>query len=504
MTNHFLCSTGSGKTTQIPQYIMETACERNAPCRILCTQPRRISAIASAERVCYESGVSMGSSVGYQIRLDSKISAGSHCIFLTPGVFLRYMMGRTPEKLFHNITHIIIDEAHERNKENDFLLTSIKEHFHVNPNLKLIIMSATMDTTIFKNYFGTSEEISISIKQYHVEEYYLEDVLKMVNFTNAKVNELNKRYRSGQLIQASKSAYINEEVGASTAQNDFEYDEEFKNYLDELLENMSTHENPESFFDEFLYYVTSDGTPIDYRHRQTKMTALMIAIGREWHDMADKLLQLKANPNLKVDFGGYEMNAFEIADKLHGSESKMKELLLNFTAPKKNLSNDDFYNKALLNIYQDTVLKTKSNNFVVEESIDHELIVQLVQKLHNETDRKSAILIFLPGFDDIIQLSKLIDDTIKYDYSMFLLHSSMRTDDQKNVFRASPQGKRKIILSTNIAESSITIDDVVYVIDSGREKQKSYDAISHSSSLRVQWISKASANQRRGRAGRLR
>lgn len=80
----------------------------------------------------------------------------------------------------------------------------------------------------------------------------------------------------------------------------------------------------------------------------------------------------------------------------------------------------------------------------------------------------------------------------------------MKTDDQKNVFRPTAHGKRKIILSTNIAESSITIDDVVYVIDSGREKQKSYDAISHSSSLRVQWISKASANQRRGRAGRLR
>jgi HrpA-like RNA helicase len=497
-------STGSGKTTQIPQFIMETASERETPCRIICTQPRRISAIASAERVCYESGVSLGTAVGYQIRLDSKISAGSNCIFLTPGVFLRYMMGRNPEKLFKNITHIIIDEAHERNKENDFLLTSIKEHFEVNQNLRLIIMSATMDTAIFKNYFGTNAEISIAIKQYNVEEIYLEDVLKMVNFSNRKVEELNARYRSGQLIQATQSAYINEELNEAGSSG-VEDDEKFKDYLDELLENMSTHDDPEGFFDEFLCYVINDGTPVNYRHRQTRMTALMIAIGREWNDMVEKLLQLKADPNLMVDFGGYEMNSFEIADKLHGSDSRTKELLMaSTTSQKQNLTNDDCYNKALLNIYQDSLLKTKTNQFVVEESIDHELIVQLVEKIHNETDRNGAILIFLPGFDDIIQLSRLIEERIKYDTTMFLLHSSMRTADQKNVFKPTAHGKRKIILSTNIAESSITIDDVVYVIDSGREKQKSYDAISHASSLRVQWISKASANQRRGRAGRLR
>ncbi|KAG5675030.1 hypothetical protein PVAND_004969 [Polypedilum vanderplanki] len=498
-------NTGSGKSTQIPQYIMETASERNKPCRILCTQPRRISAIALAERVCYESSINLGSSVGYQIRLDSKISAASNLIFLTPGVFLRYLMGKNPEQLFNNITHIIIDEAHERNKENDFLLTSIKEHFNINPDLKLIIMSATMDTSIFKNYFGKCEEISITIKQYNVEEYYLEDVLKIVNFTNKRVEELNEKYQSGQLIQSSQSKYINEESNDIVPDTE-EYDEDFKEYLDNLLEQMSTHDNPETFFDEFLYYVINDGTPIDYRHSQTKMTPLMIAVGRELNDFLIKLLKLRADPNLKVDFGGYELNSFEIADKLHGNDSKIKEVLIqNLNNRKQELNNDDLYNKALLNIYQDTILKTKTNNFVVEESIDHELIVSLVEKIHTEYEKMGAILIFLPGFDDIIQLSKLINDRFKHnEINMFLLHSSMRTDDQKNVFKPTTYGRRKIILSTNIAESSITIDDVVYVIDSGREKQKSYDAISHSSSLRVQWISKASANQRKGRAGRLR
>jgi len=485
---------------------METASYRNEPCRILCTQPRRISAIASAERVCYERGVTIGTSVGYQIRLDSQISANTNCIFLTPGVFLRYLMGRMPERLFKNVTHILIDEAHERAKENDFLLTSIKQHFHVNPNLKLIVMSATMDTAVFHNYFGRSEEISILTKQYNVDEYYLEDVLKIINYTNPKVQELNERYKSGQLIQASTSAFINESMNEGGDLDADTFDDDLKAYIDELLNNMGTHDNPENYFDEFLYLVMNEGVPVNYRHSQTKMTALMIAIGRQWVEMIEKLLKINADPKLKVDLCGYEMNCIDFAEKICGGESRILDILKsNENGPKPStLSNDDVYNKALLNIYQDSVLKTKQNNFVVEESIDHNLIVQLVQKIHTSTDKNGAILIFLPGFDDILQLSRHINDTITQDFSLFMLHSSMKTDDQKNVFKPTAHGRRKIILSTNIAESSITIDDVVYVIDSGREKQKSYDCISHSSSLRVQWISKASANQRRGRAGRLR
>ncbi|KAL7048969.1 hypothetical protein ACKWTF_003555 [Chironomus riparius] len=499
-------STGSGKTTQIPQYIMETASYRNEPCRILCTQPRRISAIASAERVCYERGVTLGTSIGYQIRLDSQISANTNCIFLTPGVFLRYLMGKMPERLFKNVTHILIDEAHERAKENDFLLTSIKEHFHANPNMKLIIMSATMDTAVFHNYFGKSEEISILTKQFNVEEYYLEDVLKMVNFTNPKVQELNEKYRSGQLIQASTSAFINESMNENADLDADSFDDDLKAYIDELLNNMGTHDNPENYFDEFLYLVMNEGVPVNYRHSQTNMTALMIAIGRQWVEMIEKLLKINADPKLKVDVCGYEMNCIDFAEKICGAESRILHVLKSIeNGPKSNsLSNDEVYNKALLNIYQDSVLKTKQNNFVVEETIDHILIVQLVQKIHISTEKNGAILIFLPGFDDILQLSRLINETITHDFTLFMLHSSMKTDDQKNVFKPTAQGRRKIILSTNIAESSITIDDVVYVIDVGREKQKSYDCISHSSSLRVQWISKASANQRRGRAGRLR
>lgn len=486
-------STGSGKTTQIPQYLMDLAAQRNQPCKILCTQPRRISAISSAERVCYERNVELGGVIGYQIRLDSRAQPDSNCIFLTPGVFLRYLMAMKPNDVFKSITHCIIDEAHEHAKENDFLLTSIREHMDANPNLKVIIMSATMDTAVFKNYFGGHcEEVSIFSKQYEVEEFYLDDVLKMINFSNKRVEELKRQYERGETITASKSAYVNEfDQQISMDQ----LDEETISYLDEVLDNMSTSQNPENSFNQFLYLVQNENIPVDYRHSLTKMTPLMIAVGKNLNHMAESLLNLKADPKLQMVFGGMEMDSIDLAVKMFGEGSEIQKILLK-TRVVKNGSNEESYNKALINIYQDTILKSKTNNFILEESIDHDLLVQLVEKIHFGSEKSGAILIFLPGFDDIITLSSLIQTRIRNGYTLFMLHSSMKTDDQKNVFKPTYQGRRKIILSTNIAESSITIDDILTVIDSGREKQKSFDAISHSSSLRVQWISKASANQR--------
>jgi HrpA-like RNA helicase len=88
-------------------------------------------------------------------------------------------------------------------------------------------------------------------------------------------------------------------------------------------------------------------------------------------------------------------------------------------------------------------------------------------------------------------------------FIIYPLHSTLSTDEQRSVFNRPPPGVRKIVISTNIAETSITIDDVVYVIDSGRVKENRYDSTNHMATLLEAWISKASARQRRGRAGRV-
>ncbi|KAF2986805.1 hypothetical protein EK904_004766 [Melospiza melodia maxima] len=142
-----------------------------------------------------------------------------------------------------------------------------------------------------------------------------------------------------------------------------------------------------------------------------------------------------------------------------------------------------------------------------DEKVDLDLIMHLLYNICHSSET-GAILIFLPGYDEIVSLRDriLCDDRRFADnahrYQVFMLHSNMQTLDQKKVLKSPPPGVRKIILSTNIAETSITVNDVVFVIDSGKVKEKSFDALSCVTMLKMVWISKASAIQRKGRAGR--
>ena len=120
-----------------------------------------------------------------------------------------------------------------------------------------------------------------------------------------------------------------------------------------------------------------------------------------------------------------------------------------------------------------------------------------------------AILVFLPGWEDI---NRVLSDLQSHPhfaahpsaYAILPLHGSIPSSEQRRIFTPPQKGVRKIVLSTNIAETSITIDDVVFVIDCGKMKEKTYDPYSKMSSLASGWISRANAKQRSGRAGRSR
>eukprot|EP00930_Biecheleria_cincta_P062256 TRINITY_DN4773_c0_g1_i1.p1 TRINITY_DN4773_c0_g1~~TRINITY_DN4773_c0_g1_i1.p1 ORF type:complete len:1075 (-),score=273.42 TRINITY_DN4773_c0_g1_i1:20-3244(-) len=138
-----------------------------------------------------------------------------------------------------------------------------------------------------------------------------------------------------------------------------------------------------------------------------------------------------------------------------------------------------------------------------EREVYIDLIEELVHYLHKEQPKgDGAILIFLPGWGDIrkvfIRLRKSGER-----YKLITLHSLMTPEQQHEAFEKPPPGFRKIVLSTNIAEAFVTIDDVIYVIDSGVRKERSFDAGTGVSSLDTTMVTKANAIQRRGRAGRV-
>lgn len=148
----FVGETGSGKTTQIPQFVLFDEMPHLNHKLVACTQPRRVAAMSVAQRVADEMDVSLGEEVGYSIRFDDKTGPNTILKYMTDGMLLREAMND------HNMSRyscIILDEAHERTLATDILMGLLKEVALRRPDLKIVIMSATLDAQKFQRYFST-------------------------------------------------------------------------------------------------------------------------------------------------------------------------------------------------------------------------------------------------------------------------------------------------------------------------------------------------------------
>lgn len=179
--------TGCGKSTQVPQFILDdwmlqsSQVDRNkiSHVEIICTQPRKISAIGVAKRVADERNEAVGNVVGYQIRLENKISSSTRLTFCTTGILLRRLQSDPDLK---SITHVIVDEVHERSVESDFLLLLLKKVMDNRPDFKVILMSATLNPQSFSKYFSGAPVIEIPGRTFPVEQLFLEGILDRCNF----------------------------------------------------------------------------------------------------------------------------------------------------------------------------------------------------------------------------------------------------------------------------------------------------------------------------------
>ncbi|KAF2633048.1 P-loop containing nucleoside triphosphate hydrolase protein [Macroventuria anomochaeta] len=305
--------TGSGKSTQSVQFVLDDLIQRQlgAVANIICTQPRRISALGLADRVADERCARVGDEIGYTIRGESKQKPGvTKITFVTTGVLLRRLQtsgGGADDVVaaLADVSHVVVDEVHERSLDTDFLLVLLRQILRTRKDLKVILMSATLDADVFEAYFkdvGPVGRVEIAGRTHPVTDYYIDDVMHFTGFRG---------------------------------------------------------------------YVGEDDEPQD-----KSFSANLRSIG----------------------FG-----------------------------------------------------------------INYDLIAETVRHIdHQLGDKDGGILIFLPA------------------------------------------GKRKVIAATNVAETSITIEDIVAVIDTGRVKETSYDPQNNMVRLAETWASRAACKQRRGRAGRVR
>ncbi|XP_003470310.2 ATP-dependent RNA helicase DHX29 isoform X2 [Cavia porcellus] len=389
--------TGSGKSTQVPHFLLEDLLLNEwetSKCNIVCTQPRRISAVSLATRVCDELGCESGpggrnSLCGYQIRMESRASESTRLLYCTTGVLIRKLQ---EDSLLSNVSHVIVDEVHERSVQSDFLLSILKEILQKRSDLHLILMSATVDSEKFSTYFTHCPILRISGRSYPVEVFHLEDIIEETGFVLEK---------------------------------DSEYCQKFLEEEEEITVN-----------------ITSKAGGIKYQEYIPIQTGVSADL----------------NP---------------------------------------------FYEK-YSNRTQHAIL------YMNPHKINLDLILELLVYLDRSPQFKNiegAVLIFLPGLAHIQQLYDLLSNDRRFHserYKVIALHSILSTQDQAAAFTPPPPGVRKIVLATNIAETGITIPDVVFVIDTGRTKENKYHESSQMSSLVETFISKASALQRQGRAGRVR
>ncbi|XP_070503518.1 putative ATP-dependent RNA helicase DHX57 [Chironomus tepperi] len=392
--------TGSGKSTQTPQFILDEWLEKstntNKPenVEIIVTQPRRIATIGVAERISDERCEKIGSIVGYQIRLENKISTSTRLTFCTTGILLRRLYS---DPLLNSINYVIIDEVHERSEESDFLLLILKGLLEKRKDLKIILMSATLNAKLFSDYFNGAPVINIQGRTFPVRQIFLEDILEMTHF----VMEADSQYCK-KLSKKDEEALLQE------------------------LEYMDIQANanppPRSVRDENL-------------------------------SLSDLLARYK----------GY-------------SKTTCKSLFM-------------------------------MDHFKINPELIESVLNYIIECDNKDWPRDGSILIFLPGLGEIQSVYDALMDSKNFGprtdkFVIIPLHSSLSSEDQSMIFRKFNK-KRKIILSTNIAETSVTIDDVVFVIDCGQHKEKHFDNNRNMESLETSWISRANCSQRKGRAGRV-
>ncbi|XP_071078923.1 ATP-dependent RNA helicase TDRD9-like isoform X1 [Haliotis cracherodii] len=343
-------STGSGKTTQVPQYILDHYAQEHKHCNIIITQPRRIAAVSVARRVCSERSWTLGSICGYQIGMDNKTSEDTRITYCTTGV-LREKLIKTKNML--QFTHVILDEVHERDQESDFALLIVRKLLRTNSqHVKVILMSATIDCDLFASYFALpvrdrlepAPVVSVEGRVFRVSEFYADDLTPTLGVLP-------------------------------------EFDE-CKPELSEEIENMAV--------------------------------------------------------KLICEFDSLERK---------------------------------------------------------EQGLDKDT---------NFSPVRGTVLCFLPGYGEISDLyDKLRVHEAKHNLKVIPLHSTITQDEQMRVFEPALKGQRKVILSTNIAESSITVPDIKYVIDFCLTKNLVCDPMTNYTHLIVDWAAKSNCTQRKGRAGRV-
>ncbi|CAD5118331.1 DgyrCDS7044 [Dimorphilus gyrociliatus] len=374
-------ATGSGKSTQLPQFLYEAGYTQNGK-KIVVTEPRRVAAINVSRRVGEEMNLP-SSKVSYQIRYEGNVTDETEIKFVTDGVLLKEMQN---DLTLSRYSVVIIDEAHERSVNTDVLIGLLSRIVLLRRKkgnvLKLIIMSATLRT----------EDFTANTRLFKIEPPLISVESRQYNVKVTFARKTPEDYLKGALKEVCKI------------------------------------------------------------HKQQPPGGILVFLT-----------------------GQREVNW--LCHKLKTSSNTMLPLEDKETHPKRSRKRN---NKKKM-----PTIKLESYSALPEDEEESDLEVDEIEMLESDDGDEE---IDNDGLDPMHVLP---------------FYSLLPPERQQQVFNSVPEGKRLCVVATNVAETSITIPNIKYVVDSGKVKRKIYDKSGGSSKFEIVWTSKASADQRSGRAGRM-
>lgn len=212
--------TGCGKSTQIPQYLYQAAGYQS----ICCTQPRRIACISLSKRVAHEMLSEFGTEVGYQIRFERSKNKNTKIVFITEGLLLRQL---STEAALSQYDVIVLDEIHERHLHGDFLLGVTKCLLKTRPDLKLVLMSATINVKLFSEYFSEEEAHVVEVpgRLYPIKLHYMPQVQDFAGGRQSRTDRLSPEpyIQIMQLIDNKYPSECNRDKSRIMSKNLFQF-----------------------------------------------------------------------------------------------------------------------------------------------------------------------------------------------------------------------------------------------------------------------------------------
>ncbi|PSS14702.1 ATP-dependent RNA helicase [Actinidia chinensis var. chinensis] len=490
--------TGCGKTTQVPQFLYEagfgsgqSSVRRGI---IGVTQPRRVAVLATAKRVAFELGFRLGKEVGFQVRHDRRIGDSCSIKFMTDGILLREVQS---DFLLKKYSIIILDEAHERSLNTDILIGMLSrviqqrqiiydEQQHkiisgdrISPEsmispLKLVLMSATLRVEDFVSgtriFRSPPPVIEVPTRQYPVTIHFSKrtEIVDYIGQAYKKVLSIHKRLPTGGIL-----VFV-------TGQREVEYLCRLLRKASKELVEKSSNRNMEKEVSK-----ASAGNAIE-EYDMNEVNEAFEMHGNSHHDQTDRF------SSYDEDLGDFDDNESDFSDDL-GTDSDLEGIddadLLNEETETNNDLSEVFGEGSLVSLkaaFEVLAGKTTSNPHSDEKQIvpsspkgcSSQSIPCVEEKRNGANGLCAGAMCVLP------------------------LYAMLPASAQLRVFEEIKEGERLVVVATNVAETSLTIPGIKYVVDTGREKVKNYNSSNGMETYEIQWISKASAAQRAGRAGR--